>query len=475
MQKMAIEQRIQGQIQRILNSETLTNQMRTKLSEYHNSLHNAKLTTKLDYLVRLKKLGEHAQRRGVKKFEELTKTEIDLFLSRLKTVGTRNAYISGMKTFYRWLGHEEIVKDFKPKKNRNNNITPSQLLTPEDIVKLTKHMPTEKIRVLVLTLFESAARISEVLDLRVDDIEFQSVRDKENKPSQIAILYFGRSKADIQKQPITMVMFASELNRWTQSHPYKNDGTAYVFFSARKPAQHIDKSVVGRNLKQAAERTGIKKKVNPHWLRHSMLSYLANQRNYNEQLLMWRAGWNSTLMAKRYIHSGAEIERKEYLKRHGFKVEKKEKEIIKPKPCPHCNHLNPYTNNSCDLCGMPLDLKQYQKALKKKRLVEVGFDEIKKQMDRLDDELQGIRIELDLRRKEDIVRFICWKTPTNIALQQFMARRRFPKTLLDELRDRGIVMKKEELGGRWVYVEENDPYGFGSDPTFFPNKAYQAQ
>lgn len=52
---------------------------------------------------------------------------------------------------YRWLGHEEVVKDFKPKNHRNNNITPSQLLTP-DIVKLTNHMPTEKIRVLVSTL-----------------------------------------------------------------------------------------------------------------------------------------------------------------------------------------------------------------------------------------------------------------------------------------------------------------------------------
>lgn len=457
---MAEEEKIVRQIERILNSETLTNQMKTKLGEYHNSLHNAKLTTKLDYLVRLKKLGEHAKESGLKRFEDLTKAEIDLFLSNLKTVGTRNTYICGIKTFYKWLGYGEIVKDFKPKKRENSNITPSQLLTPEDAVKLASHMPTEENKVLTLTLYESAARISEVLELRVGDVEFESVRDKENNPSQIAILYFGKSKGDVQKQPVTMVMFSSELNRWIRSHPYKDDSMAYVFFSTKNPTKHIDKSVVWSNLKKAAKKAGIKKKCNPHWLRHSMLSYLANQRNYNEQLLMWRAGWKNTLMAKRYIHSGAEIEKKEYLERHGFKVEEKKPEIIRPKPCPHCNSLNPYTNNACDLCGMPLDMEEYRKALEKKRLMEMGLEEVKKQMDELCRDIFALKVELDLRRKEDIVRFVIWKCPTSNVLKEFLKRRNLSEALVDELKYDGIIEESEEYG-RWTYREEADIYGFG--------------
>jgi len=124
-------------------------------------------------------------------------------------------------------------------------------------------------------------------------------------------------------------------------------------------------------LKKAKNLTNIKKRVNPHWLRHSGLSFLANELNYNEQLLMWRAGWKNTTMAKRYVHSGAEIQNGEYLKRLGFKIEERKKEVIKPKPCPHCNQLNPYTNNNCDYCGMPLALDKYQEAVESKRSIHL--------------------------------------------------------------------------------------------------------
>ena len=72
-------------------------------------------------------------------------------------------------------------------------------------------------------------------------------------------------------------------------------------------------------------------------------------------------------MAKRYIHSGGELEKKAYLERMGFKVEEKKKEFPKPKPCPHCNHLNPFTNNACNLCGMPLNIDEYKKVLESRR------------------------------------------------------------------------------------------------------------
>jgi len=407
---MREDEKIQGQIERILIHEGLTNEMRTKIKDYYVSLHSAKITTKLDYLVRLKKFGEFIKEENIERFEDVTRKNIDLFLSRLKTVGTRNAYICGLKTFYKWLGYEETMKSFKPKNQHNNNITPSQLLTPEDVVNLSNHMATEKNKVLTLTLFESAARISEVLDLRIGDIEFRSVRDKDNNPAQIAILHFGRSKGNIQKQPVTMIMFSPELHRWINSHPYKDDDEAHVFFSTRKPEQHVDKSVVWHALKNAAKNAGIKKKVNPHWLRHSMLSFLANQHRYNEQLLMWRAGWKNTAMAKRYIHSGGEIERKAYKESMGLLIEdEKKKKNLKPKVCAHCNQLNPYTNNNCDFCGMPLDLEEYKKALEKKRFMETGLVKIKHDLEWLKMQVKTQRNVIralikDSKQKEKIIK-----------------------------------------------------------------------
>jgi integrase len=60
-------------------------------------------------------------------------------------------------------------------------ITPSEILSPEELMALAKEAgkKRELMRYLVLTLFESCARISEVLNLRVGDCVFSNVNDKE--------------------------------------------------------------------------------------------------------------------------------------------------------------------------------------------------------------------------------------------------------------------------------------------------------
>lgn len=369
---MGREDRIEGQIESILTSKALTVEMKVRLKDYYNSLHSAKATTKLDYLVKLKKFGEFLMSKGVKDYKDIKDTKlVDEFLAKYDKVETRNSYISCVKTFYKRLRHIRPLRNLKPKNKRNLNLSPSQLLSPEEVVKLANAMPTEMNKALTLTLFESAARISEVLDLRIGDVEFNYVRDKENKPSLMATLHFGRAKGNVLKQPVVLTMFAAELKHWIDYHPQKEEPRAHIFYSTRNPETHIDPSVIWGNLRNAGLKAGVKKKVNPHWLRHSMLSYLANKKNYNEQLLMWRAGWTNTSMARRYIHSGGEIERKEYLARHGFKVAEKEKEQpIKAKPCPHCMALNPYTEIRCSFCGMPLDLYDYQRELEKRKKIE---------------------------------------------------------------------------------------------------------
>jgi hypothetical protein len=92
---------------------------------------------------------------------------------------------------------------------------------------------------------------------------------------------------------------------------------------------------------------------------------------------MWRAGWVNTEMARRYIHSGAELEKNAYLERMGYQVEGKTKEEnILPKTCPHCQTLNPFTNDVCDSCAMPLDLTLYKAEIEKRRNIEQLYDNI---------------------------------------------------------------------------------------------------
>jgi hypothetical protein len=78
------------------------------------------------------------ENRGINRFGEVTKTDIGQFLSTKRTQNTRNLYIFIIKNFYTdYLGKEELVK-YLHQRPMKEAITPSELLTPEDVINLAK-------------------------------------------------------------------------------------------------------------------------------------------------------------------------------------------------------------------------------------------------------------------------------------------------------------------------------------------------
>jgi len=359
--------------------EQLTEEMKERMTEYLLSLHGIKENSKHEYMSKIKKLGAFLTQRGIMRFEDSSKMDLDLYLSKYHSEYTLNLYIYVFKSFYKFLDLPEVTSNLKFYNIELEQITPSEILTPEEVIATAKEAGKrrEMYTVVILTLYESCARISELLGLKVGDVEFSSVRDKEKQRKLIATLYFKRSKGNVPKQPVTLIMFASELKRYINNH--SSDSQSWLFPSPYDSKNPLSNSSVGYNLWNAGTRLGIKKRLNPHWLRHSGLSYFANSKNYNEQLLMWRAGWKNTSMAKRYIHSGAELEAKAYAERMGYVIEgEKPERLIVPKTCPHCQGLNPATNKNCDFCGMPLDLEGYKAEIEKRRNVESLYQNLQK-------------------------------------------------------------------------------------------------
>jgi integrase len=154
------------------------------------------------------------------------------------------------------------------------------------VVKIAKKAGErrETYKVVTLTLFEGCARINEHLHLKKGDVQFQSVTDKEGHRKLIAILHFKRSKRNVPKQPVGLIMFASELKRYCNNHP--GDSQSWLFPSPYDPNKPLSNDTVQYVLWLAGTKLRIKKRLNPHWLRHSGLSFFANEKNYNEQLLM---------------------------------------------------------------------------------------------------------------------------------------------------------------------------------------------
>jgi site-specific recombinase XerD len=397
---------------------SLNDSLKWQINDYLISLHDVSEGTKHHYASCFGTFVDYLEEKGIKSFEEVTKTDIGQFLSAKNTQNTKNLYIFIIKSFYKnYLGKDKLVEQLH-QKPCEETLTPSELLTPEEVIALANEAGKRRDmnKVIILTLFESCARISEVLGLKLGDVLFSSVVNKEDGNRKlIATLHFKRSKGNIKKQPVVLTMFASELKRWVENHPTKNDGLSPLFPSTHNSHKQIDCESVATVIWNAGERLGIKKRTNPHWFRHSGLSYFANNLNYNEQLLMWRAGWTSTQMAARYIHSGAELEGKSYLEKMGYAAEEKKEIKVMSKTCPHCQANNPYTNSNCDLCGMPLSLEEYKIEIEKKRNVESLYQNLNKiytgklsdgQMAQLNNYTATIRRLAELGRDELATQYI---------------------------------------------------------------------
>jgi len=426
-------------------------EQKATLTAFVKTLHRCSVETKLLHLGRLNRVG----RRVNKPFEEATRAQIDDFMSTIENDSTYDGYVQTIKCFYKFLD-KKIAKHLKVKKHLKR-FTPAELLTPEEVVRLANATASQMYKTCILTIYESAARISEVLHLRIGDVVFDWVRNKKGETQLVATLHFARSKGDVPKQPVVVSTFAYELKQWIESHPHKNNINAFVFYSQKSSPNAgvpLKPRAVQKKLAKAKQITGIEKKCNPHWLRHSMLSHLVNKHLYNEQILMWRAGWTSTVMCKRYIHSGAQIENKVYLAKLGLTREGEAKDpAIKPKPCPHCSQFNPATNMTCDYCGSPLDLAEYRKALEEKQFVELSVDGFRSQIKDLWKMLDNMRERLAMRSKEELVRFVATANPTEERLAAFMRRKAMEQQLIEELEQEGVVRL---VSGIWYYIRDRD-------------------
>jgi len=380
----------------------LPTEMKERIAEFEIGLQGIRESTRDNYLARIAWYGNYLLEHDILQFEKVGKKDIDLFLSRYKNSNTRNLFVQVFRAFYKEL-KPEVVCHLKIVEVEIEEITPSEILSVDEVVALAKECgkKRELMKYLVLTLFESCARISEVLNLRLGDVIFGSVASKDGKRALIATLYFKRSKGGVKKQPITMVMFASELKKWVDNHPYKGNEQAWLFPSPIHPAEPVSHENTADALWYAGERLGIRKKVNPHFFRHSGLSYFANTKGYSDILLGIRAGWTpSSQMSKRYIHTGSEIERRVYLEKMGLiEADKEPEKQILPKTCPHCQGLNPYTNTHCDLCASSLDAAEYEKEVEKRQNIEQLYLNI----NNLADKKLTLEQEKELGKRTDTV------------------------------------------------------------------------
>jgi integrase/recombinase XerD len=129
------------------------------------------------------------------------------------------------------------------------------VLTKEEIKKLIDAAFTEKSRLIMSLLYSSGIRVSELVNIKVNDIDLENkrgvVHGKGNKSRQIFLSenLCKDLKAFLEKNPNQKFLFTSKEEALTTRN-------------------------IQKIIKKAKEKAGITKKVTPHTLRHSFATHL---------------------------------------------------------------------------------------------------------------------------------------------------------------------------------------------------------
>lgn len=188
-----------------------------------------------------------------KKVEDLNEEDTKLYLVSLfdtKSKATISLAASSINFFFKILG-KDMKRIELPKKDK----ALPQVLTKEEVKKILDNSETLKSRLMMAMLYSSGLRVSELVNLKRNDI---TLSDK------MGWVRKGKGKKDR--------LFSLSENLCTEIKNYldKHPDNIYVFSK--------DKPLTTRNIQKIIQKitknSGIQKRVTPHTLRHSFATHL---------------------------------------------------------------------------------------------------------------------------------------------------------------------------------------------------------
>ena len=192
--------------------------------------------------------------------EDISRDDIVAFLANKKSrENVSNATLalvhSSLKFYFHNVLRKKIVEEIKvPKKAKK---LPS-VLNREEVVELIKAAEPGRDRLIVEFLYSSGCRVSEVVKLKVEDLDFGSITGS---------VRGGKGNKD--RTIILSKSWCEEIKKYLKKKKAK---TPFVF--SKKNGKPISTDTIQRRVREAATKAGIQKEVTPHKLRHSYATHL---------------------------------------------------------------------------------------------------------------------------------------------------------------------------------------------------------
>lgn len=214
--------------------------------------------------------------------QRVTSREITAILARIERSNwqawTKHDYKLALRKYLVFCGYAELAKVIRLPKVNNGKL-PEELITPQHIQELLECARTIQDRVFILCLWESGARIGELLSLRRKHVEFDGLG---------AVLIVD-GKTGMRR--VRLIESAPLLDEWISDRSFKPEDAIF-------PKTY---RAYAKSLKTLCRRAGICKRIYPHLFRHSRATYLAGY--LTEAQLCAYMGWTiSSAMPRIYVH-----------------------------------------------------------------------------------------------------------------------------------------------------------------------------
>ncbi len=291
----------------------------------------------------------------VKPLDTCSEADLKTIIGNLKvTEKTASLYKVYLKNYFKWKGQPEKTAWVKCKKIKTH-IREDDLLTSDEIKLLLDACQSPRESALIAVLSESACRISEALNLNINDLSKTDYGFKMRIRS-------GKTGA----RDIALISSVPHITRWLNIHPLRSDENTPLFVNLGTRAHH--KRMIGtgarKQIREIARNAGIKRRVHPHLFRHSTLTSLAGD-GMQESILRKLAGWaGSSEMPAVYIHVGNKDVEQAQLAYHGKAVaQQRLSQSPLTKECPNCHKEMPIEAQYCENCSKHQELTPIVKRL----------------------------------------------------------------------------------------------------------------
>lgn len=176
-------------------------------------------------------------------------------------------------------------------KKLQDRLTDNDLLTDNEIEAIVRIAERLRDKALIMTIGESMARPSEILNLKWKDIDFQR-----NVARVIA------TKTNNIPREVPIKLSAIHLKRWKEEYCFpKVSGEDFVFVSPQDRMRPLSTQNLWYNLKRLSKKVGIEKRVYAYLCRHSKITDL-QEKGVSLTSVMALAGHKNINTTMRYTH-----------------------------------------------------------------------------------------------------------------------------------------------------------------------------